>query len=310
MMKLLNSLNDWLNRLPGWLIAVAAAVVLAIIGVLDFITGEEMGLSLFYVIPVMLVAWYLGRAAGAAASIVAAATWYAADAASGKIYPNIAIPLWNTAMRLGFLLLIGLLASLIKVIFEQERDLARTDSLTGVLNTRQFYELAGGELERARRYGRPLSVAYMDLDSFKEVNDVYGHGAGDDLLCFVADILKSRTRSSDIVARMGGDEFVVLMPESQDMEAGKMMERLRQSVMDGMPQYGFPVTLSVGLITYYMTPDSVEEMVHEADTLMYHVKHSTKNALWHEVIRNGGDRERMARLRPGQDIVKGAVEVR
>jgi diguanylate cyclase (GGDEF)-like protein len=300
-MKLFNSIDKFLRSLPRWLIVILAVAILAIIGFFDFITGEEIGFSIFYVIPVMLIAWYLGRVAGIVASFAAAATWYVADVGTGHIYTSGAIPIWNAVVRLAFFLLIAFLLYIVKSILEQEQDLARTDSLTGVLNTRQFYELAGGEIDRVRRYERPLSIAYIDLDNFKEVNDVYGHSAGDELLRFVADTIMENSRASDIVARMGGDEFIVLLPESDEEGAAIFMKRLRWLIMEGMPEYRFPVTLSVGLITYLKPPGSVEEMIHEVDTLMYYVKYSTKNAIRHEVIKDEGDRERIVKLRPERD---------
>jgi diguanylate cyclase (GGDEF)-like protein len=300
-MKLFNSIERFLGSLPRWLIVILAAAILAIVGFVDLITGEEIGFSIFYVIPVMLMAWYLGMVAGIVTSFVAAATWYVADIGTGHIYSSSAIPVWNAVVRLAFFLLVAFLLYIVKSVLEQEQDLARTDSLTGVLNTRQFYELAGGELDRAKRYGRPLSIAYMDLDNFKEVNDVYGHSAGDELLRFVAGTLSENSRPSDFIARMGGDEFVVLLPESDEAGAATFMKRLRWLIMEGMPEYRFPVTLSVGLITYNEPPGSTEEMIHEVDTLMYYVKNSTKNAIKHEVVSGEEDRERIIKLRPEHD---------
>ena len=138
----------------------------------------------------------------------------------------------------------------------------------------------------------------MDLDNFKEVNDVYGHSAGDELLCFVSGTISGNVRRSDIVARLGGDEFILLLPESKDKEAAKVMEKLRGLILAGMPQYHFPVTLSVGLITYFLPPDSVEDMVREVDALMYTVKNTTKDAIRQEVIEDEADRLRMVRNRP------------
>jgi diguanylate cyclase (GGDEF)-like protein len=305
-MKLFDSIDKFLGSLPRWSIVIIATVILAIVGFVDYITGAEIGFSIFYVIPVMLLAWYLGRVAGIVASFVAAVTWYVADVGTDRIYSTGAIPIWNAVVRLAFFLLVAFLLYVVKSVLEQEQDLARTDSLTGVLNTRQFYRLAEGEIDRARRYNRPLSIAYIDLDNFKEVNDVYGHSAGDELLRFVAGTIIENSRASDIVARMGGDEFIVLLPESDEEGAAIFMKRLRWLIMEGMPEYRFPVTLSVGLITYLDPPVSVEEMIHEVDTLMYYVKNSTKNAIKHEVVREEGDRERIVKLRPGHESDKGA----
>jgi diguanylate cyclase (GGDEF)-like protein len=299
-MKLFNSLNRLLDRLPRGLLIVVALIVLLIVGVIDYITGEEIGLSIFYVIPVILMAWYLGKTAGIIMSFVAASAWYIADTAAGHVYSNAAIPVWNAVVRLGFFLLIGLFMSILKDVLGHEQDLARTDSLTGVVNSRYFYKLAEVELERAKRYARPFSIAYMDLDNFKEVNDVYGHGAGDELLCFIAGTVRDNIRGSDIVARLGGDEFVLLLPETKDGDAGKVMEKLCSLIREGMPEYHFPVTVSVGVITYLMLPASVEEMIREVDDLMYSVKKSTKNAIKHAIIEDETDSWRMMLDRPGQ----------
>ena len=307
--KIFSSINKILSKLPRGLLVASAAILLVIIGVIDYITGEEIGLSIFYVIPVMLLAWYAGRAAGVITSFMAAITWYVADVTTGHFYTNAAIPVWNAAVRLGFFLLISLFISLLKDTLEHEHDLAMTDSLTGVFNTRHFYELASKEIERAKRYGNSFSIAYIDLDNFKEVNDVYGHGAGDELLCFVASTMRDNIRMNDIIARMGGDEFILLLLESKDGEAEGVVEKLRTLILEGMPEYHFPVTLSVGLITYTTPPDSVEDMVREVDTLMYSVKNTTKDAIRHEIIRDEIDRWMMVRHVHSNDRSEGTDDV-
>jgi len=299
-MKLFVSLNRVLDRLPRGLIVAISLFLLLIVSALDYFTGEEIGFSIFYVIPVMIVAWYLGRTAGIIMSVTAAAAWYIADTAAGHVYSNAAIPVWNALVRLGFFLLIGLFMSILKDVLGHERDLARVDSLTGVVNTRHFYELADVELARAKRYGHTFSLAYMDLDNFKEVNDVYGHSAGDELLCFIASTIRDNIRSSDVIARLGGDEFALLLPETKEGDADTVMEKLCSIIKEGMPQYRFPVTLSVGLITYIALPDSVEDMIREVDDLMYSVKKSSKNAIKHAVIEDNEDRWRMILDRPAQ----------
>jgi len=300
-MRLFVALNRALDRLPrGFLVAISLLLLL-IVSAIDYITGEEIGLSIFYVIPVILMAWYLGRTAGIIMSFAAAAAWYIADTTAGHAYSNAAIPVWNAVVRLGFFLLIGLFMSILKDVLGHEQDLARTDSLTGVVNTRYFYERAEVELARAKRYGHAFSIAYMDLDNFKEVNDVYGHGAGDELLCFIAGTIKDNIRTSDVVARLGGDEFALLLPETKDGDADHVMEKLCSMIKEGMPQYHFPVTLSVGVITYIALPDSVEDMIRETDDLMYSVKKSGKNAIKHAIIEDETDRWRMILDKPSQN---------
>lgn len=300
-MRRLGSLFGFIGRLPKWSVFVLSALLVLVLGLLDYLTGEEISFSIFYLLPVSLTAWYVDTNAGVLLGIASAAAWFIADMTTAQTYSNIAIPIWNAVVRLGFFLIVVFAIAVIKGAYTKEQDLARMDSLTGVVNTRYFYELAERELERAKRYGRPFSVAYMDLDNFKEVNDVYGHGTGDELLCFIAGTISDNVRRTDIVARLGGDEFILLLPESKDGDAGRVVEKLRALILEGMPQYGFPVTLSVGLLTYLAPPQSVEDMVREADTLMYSVKNTTKDAIRQEIIEGEADSIRIAKYRPGED---------
>jgi diguanylate cyclase (GGDEF)-like protein len=161
----------------------------------------------------------------------------------------------------------------------RERALSRTDGLTGLLNGRGFYEAAAVELARSSRYRHPLTIAYVDLDDFKAVNDRFGHARGDAVLVAVARALRRACRSTDLVGRLGGDEFVVLFPETGREAAEAALVKLRSRVQDAGSQDGATVTASVGSVSFAQAPTDVEVLVHEADTAMYAVKASGKNAL-------------------------------
>lgn len=158
---------------------------------------------------------------------------------------------------------------------EQLRRLATTDSLTGVFNRRRFLETATEEAYRVRRYGRQLSLAIMDVDFFKQVNDRYGHPAGDAALVMLARVSRETLRESDVFARFGGDEFVVLMPESDAVVAGEVAERLRVRVAAEEIEVGqdrFNVSLSIGVATMGSENDGVEDLLKRADAALYRAK--------------------------------------
>jgi len=147
-------------------------------------------------------------------SIASAITWLIADFTSGHIYSHSAIPYWNMSVRLGTFLIITFLLSTLKSALEHEKELARTDSLTGIANRRYFIELANMEINRACRYKHPFTIVHIDLDNLKAVNDRFGHSTGDTVLRLVVNTIQNNIRATDIVARLGGDEFVILLPET------------------------------------------------------------------------------------------------
>jgi len=167
----------------------------------------------------------------------------------------------------------------LKLALKREKDDARADFLTHVANRRAFYEAASTESTRARRYHRPLTLLYIDLDNFKQVNDSLGHDVGDELLVHVATTLRSNVRTTDVVARLGGDEFTLLLPETDHNAASVVAEKLRTRLLDSMQAKKWPVTFSIGLASFAPPPASVDEMIKRADEAMYSAKLRGKNSV-------------------------------
>ena len=161
-------------------------------------------------------------------------------------------------------------------LFEEVQRLAVTDDLTGLKNRRGFFEVARRELERATRTGRPLSALMLDIDGFKRVNDTYGHAVGDVVLRHLAERCRRAVRDIDLVGRYGGEEFAVLLPETDLKTALDVAERVRSSIGDTPfdTEVGpLPIRVSIGLAL--LDDDSeqtVESLLDRADTAMYLVK--------------------------------------
>ena len=169
----------------------------------------------------------------------------------------------------------------LKIALESEKEVARSDFLTGLANRRAFYETAEFETRRMRRYQRPLSLAFIDIDDFKPVNDRLGHDAGDELLRCVAATMKSTLRESDVVARIGGDEFAILLPET-DYEATKnVLSKLQSALNAVMAKNGWTVTFSIGATTSPTAPSLFEDIMRQVDDLMYSAKKAGKNQMIH-----------------------------
>jgi diguanylate cyclase (GGDEF)-like protein len=258
-----------------WLLGGFGLVLL--LGLVDFFTGYQVAFSLFYLIPIIAVTWYAGGRLGLLMSGTSAIAWFLADIFSGNINLHLSIYLWNTLIRTGFFLIINALLSTLKKAFVINRNLANTDYITGATSIRHFYELVQVELERSRRAKRPFTVAYMDLDDFKQVNDLYGHSAGDRALQLFTAVIRDNIRKIDIIARLGGDEFALFLSDLGEKEARTVIERIRQHVSAEMQKAGWPVTVSIGLVTCNQAPPNVDELIKLADAVMYTVKAGGKN---------------------------------
>jgi diguanylate cyclase (GGDEF)-like protein len=253
------------------------------IGILDFVTGYELAFSVFYVLPISLVTWLMSRRLGFAASLVSTVVWLGADMATGHPYSQPLIPFWNSFIRLTFFAIITVLLSALRKATNEISELARLDSLTGAINSRFFYELAQREIDRCTRYKHPFTLAYIDLDNFKTVNDRFGHPAGDQILRIVVNSTKKHLRKTDVIARLGGDEFALLLPETNEESARVALSKIQDILLQEMQQSNWLITFSIGALISITPPSSTDELVRMADDLMYLVKHSGKNAIKYSI---------------------------
>jgi diguanylate cyclase (GGDEF)-like protein len=279
--------------------AVGSCVLLPLLALGDVLTGADASFTLLYAVPIAIATWFASRRWGVTLSFVAASSSVIADqltrptitagaAAAGALAGRSpGIVAWNAAVQLGiFLALAGLLAALRRQLERERRD-ARTDPLTGCANRRAFVEGAALELERARRHRHPLTLAYVDLDGFKGVNDALGHSQGDALLVAVARTLRIGTRGFDLVARLGGDEFVLLLPETGAAEAAPLLARLRAELEAAMRYHGWIVGFSIGVATWVTAPATVAEIIEKGDALMYAAKKAGKGITRFEAVAPG-----------------------
>lgn len=158
----------------------------------------------------------------------------------------------------------------------QLEDLATKDGLTGIRNHRTFQTLLAAEFERARRYGKSLSLALLDVDHFKAFNDTFGHPAGDAVLQRVAAILQNSVRATDYAARYGGEEFALLLPETPASGAGVIAERIRKAIADA-PWELRTVTVSIGVSTLKRAAQSPTQLITAADRALYLSKKEGRN---------------------------------
>jgi diguanylate cyclase (GGDEF)-like protein len=260
--------------------ALRLAVAVILVGAVYWLNGHtppDVRLGILYIVPVLLVTWHDGLTWGIAFAAGSGVLRYVTGLDQMPPDTPVAIRLLNEA---AYLIVLGVamagLAQLQRTQADLER-LATQDELTGALNARAFAERLAEELERNRRYKRPLALLYLDLDDFKAVNDQHGHQTGDAVLRLVANATRRAVRQSDIMARLGGDEFAVLMPETDGRVAEAAASRLASSirtVFQGTPS----VTASIGLVSAAGAVDArPEELLRCADQAMYEAKRAGKD---------------------------------
>jgi diguanylate cyclase (GGDEF)-like protein len=249
--------------------------------VINYLTGPDIAIYIFYLLPISLVAWHVGRRAAVFVSLASAAAYLFTEHTTGHFDTRPLIPYFNALAQLAAFLFVTYFVSALRRSHNHQRELARTDDLTGIINRRSFFEASQQEINRARRHRHPFTVAYMDVDDFKLINDNYGHSIGDTVLKSVTQTIKNNIREIDVVARLGGDEFVILMPETGEAAAQAVVGRVHQSIMNTMREYGWPITFSIGVVTWTTPPRTVDIMIKQADEAMYEVKNGGKNRVTH-----------------------------
>ncbi len=255
------------------------------VGLIDYSWGHELSFEVFYLAPVSIASWYGGRLQGYMAAALSAGTWLAADVTMVTAYSRWWIPLWNALVRGAFFAITVHLLTMIRRQLEHEKLTATVDGLTGIANSRAIRSAIEKEMARATRSGLVLTAAYIDLDNFKQVNDTLGHWAGDELLAKVASTLAHHVRATDIVGRLGGDEFFVLFPDLGLEKASHLAEHLSERLLGEMEKKDWPVTFSTGVVVFESLPPSGDELVRLADDAMYRAKKAGKNRMEVEVFR-------------------------
>jgi diguanylate cyclase (GGDEF)-like protein len=266
-----------MERLPRIAALLLGLALIAAIAWLDYVTGPQLLMNVFYLLPVMLVAWVTASTAyGLLAVLVTFLVGPLEAYLDGFHLYTLPVAAWNAGMRTAVFCIVLLLLAEVRKLVVRLQEQSLTDELTGVANRRAFLEVAAREIERSRRYRHELSLAYLDLDGFKAVNDQRGHMVGDRVL-----LARATARSVDTVARIGGDEFVILMPETDARAAVPLAERLRAACSRAAGSDAVPVTCSVGVVTFECAPTDVEELLAHADALMYEAKAAGGDSVRH-----------------------------
>ena len=287
------------DRLPLWAFEASPLAGTVVVSLAVYFSGPEAATAyaLFY-LWVALAACYFLRPPVAFTHLCIASAAYALVLVLSP--GHVMLPGLTWAMVTGTLAVLGILMTTLRgqldQLVKQLAAAARTDSLTQLANRRELEERFAAELERSTRTARPLSIVVLDLDWFKEYNDRFGHSAGDRVLVLLAQALKRATRTSDVVARLGGEEFGVLAPETDETEAYLLSERLRAEVRSAFARETEKMTISCGVASFPIHGITLGELLHAADRALYEAKESgrDRSVVFKQAGVEGVEREQVA----------------
>ena len=264
----------WVEGQPAHRVLAACILAILLIGIADILTGPQYFLTIVYMIPISLAAWRTDWQRVGLVALLAIAALLFVDALNPLASLSTWAMLWNQLARFAVAVFIVILITGLREARQHAEVMARTDVLTGIANLFSFREASARELERARRSGEPLTLLFLDIDDFKVVNDYHGHSTGDEVLRRIARALCYAARSHDFVARVGGDEFVVLMPRTDAGQAAAVIDRVTSRLAAISRPDGSSLTCSIGAATYDPAPATIDEILQAADQEMYLAKAS------------------------------------
>jgi diguanylate cyclase (GGDEF)-like protein len=281
-LKVVKSLLVALGRLPSVLMLGFSFFLILGLGAIHYwVLPPNFSLTVFYLLPIAIATWFVGARPGQVFAFMSAALTYG-------ILLQRNTPLMNAAWETGTVWAIGAivveLLHGVKLSTEVGKQLSRIDSATGAVNRRFFTELLEAEFHRAERYRFALTVAYIDLDNFKQLNERLGRQAGDELLYRFVEELSEALRANDVVARLGGDEFALLLPQTNDIQAQQVFTRLQPQMKNALEAETIPIQYSIAVVTFLEMPETAEELTEQAETLLQSIKSSGKNRLEYQVL--------------------------
>ena len=282
---MLRRFDEILADKSPWTIGCLVFPLILLLGGIDRLTGYELSISVFYLLPIAIAVWYASRNLGYIASAVSAASWMLVEGTTSQSYTRHWVLYWNTATRLLFFVVVAYLVSELRLQLVRQRQLARTDDLTGLLNRTGFFERATPIISAAARYGDIIAIGYVDLDGFKKINDTLGHAQGDEVLRSVGRLLGRCRRESDVVARLGGDEFAVLLPNTTLAGARFYFANLHCVLRNEISQRGWSTLgISIGAAVFDGNLPELSEAIRLADSVMYRAKKDTQPRVIVEVV--------------------------
>lgn len=269
---------SFLIRQSKMRVTLGSIAVVLILGVVDIETGLEVHDHFLYVLSIALASWSVNRRAGIYIAVLCDIVVLAADVIGGRRYSAPWILYWNFLMRGGLFVFVALAMSQLRSKFDTLSELAGRDMLTGLPNVRAFYDLTSREIANAFSE-RPLSLAFLDIDGLKSINQRLGYATGDQLLCMIAQAIKQNVPRPELIGRVGGTAFAVLLPDVTSPDASAILAKIQADLKEERRKYAQPVTFKISAISCPKAPRNMAELMHEAEVRLARMKGNSKDAI-------------------------------
>jgi diguanylate cyclase (GGDEF)-like protein len=283
---MLSKLTEFFERRSRRAVVYIAITLSILLGLLDLATNIELHFLLLYLVPVFLGSWFVSRDMGVFLAIFGSLVWFGAEFLSGgRAYSSPWIAYWNLLMRTSVFVIFAFTQESLKSKLDELSNLASRDFLTGLPNGRAFYQLAADEMNRASGLD-PMTLACIDVSGIQVVNERQGYPAGDQLMCTIAHTIRENVERPDLVGRLAGTTFAVLLPKTASSGANSVLEHLHNALKDDRRKYSHPLNFYISAVACTKTPRTVAELMQQADSQMTRMKNAKKDFL--QIITSDG----------------------
>jgi diguanylate cyclase (GGDEF)-like protein len=274
---MIQKVSGFLERRSKQTLAVIAYSIAIFLGLLDYITAVKIHFLLLYLIPIFIGSWFISRNAGIRLAIFTSLIWFVAHSFTGS-YSSAWLAYPNLVMRTAVFALFAITQAQLRAKLDDLSNMASRDFLTGLPNGHAFYQRTAKEMDRA--FGvEPMTLVCIDVSGFKWVNHRFGYPTGDQMMCTIAHTIKQHVPRPDLVGRLGGTSFGVLLPNTASGVASLILERVQEALHEERRRHSHPLTFFISAIACAKAPRTVAELIQEADAQMARVKGGRKDSL-------------------------------
>ncbi len=276
--RILQRLTALVERRSQKSLIVGAVLLTVLLGWLDFQTGVEIHFLLLYLIPIFFGSWFVSKRVGIHLAFFASLVWFVVDLLGGRSYSSAWIAYWNLLMRTGVFVLFAITQAQLRAKLDELSKLASHDFLTGLPNGHAFYQLTAKEMDRA--FGlEPMTLACIDISGFKWVNHRFGYPMGDQMMCAIAHTIKQHAPRPDLVGRLGGTSFAILLPNAGSDAASLILQRVQNALNDERRKFSQPLTFFISAVACTKAPRTLAELMYEADAQMTRMRGGKRDSL-------------------------------